>query len=343
MQILKLKVFDAPPIRWTRWAASCGASVFQSPEWIDANLRPNGEPKYFVWMGDDDTAIGLAAGQILTSSIPVLGKHGSILEMSSLPALVEEQRVRGTDFIESLAQYAADSDCRLLTIESQDSQAIRIKDHYLGARLAARLELELKLDGDEETLWSGLHAQHRRKIRKARKQDLQIDLATDDDEVLAFRELQQCSRERREERGDSGEEIAGDIQTAVIRKTVKSGLGELYLARRGDEIVSGALIISYLGRSFYVYGGSNATGFKTNAPALLFWEAITRALSRGNKAFNFGGVPAGSDQADSESHGLYRFKAGFGCEQRPLADLELSIRPWTHRMIELLGALRSAA
>lgn len=343
MQILKLNVYTTPPERWTRWAAKCDAGVFQSRDWVAASLRDNGSPRFFVWTDDQDAAIGIAAGQLLQSRLPLIGKHSSILELSSLPSLVESQRANATDFVESLAQYASENGCRMLKLESQMSQILRINDFYLGANMRPRLELFLPLTATEEDLWSGLHGQHRRKIRKARKHGLVVETTAAESDILAFRDLQRSSRERRLSRGGSGEETGGDLVTRIIKKSLATGIATLFVARSNDAIVSGAVIASYLGRSFYVYGGSNAEGFRSNAPGLVFWEAIAQLREKGNREFNFGGVPAGSDNPDSESHGLYRFKAGFGCEQRELADLELSLRPWTNRMLNLLGAIRLAA
>jgi hypothetical protein len=70
-------------------------------------------------------------------------------------------------------------------------------------------------------------------------------------------------------------------------------------------------------RAFYLVGGSTPEGYRRSASAWLH-AAVVRALSAAGFAeYDLGGAPAEAADPAHPSHGLHRFKTGFGA--RPVA------------------------
>jgi lipid II:glycine glycyltransferase (peptidoglycan interpeptide bridge formation enzyme) len=123
------------------------------------------------------------------------------------------------------------------------------------------------------------------------------------------------SRERRVKRGEQIG-LLDDVQFEELgRGYFDKNLGRVFLMLNDDEPVSAAFVSIYAGQALYVYGGSSDEGFNLDAPGLLFWHIFARCRELGCREFNLGGVPASAVNKESQSHGLYRFKAGFGGRQ----------------------------
>ena len=92
-------------------------------------------------------------------------------------------------------------------------------------------------------------------------------------------------------------------------------LGEVHYLTYESSPVSAAFVSIHDGKAYYVFGGSSDRGFAMNAPVLLFMNIFARCRTTGCREFNLGGVPGAAVSKSSQSHGLYRFKAGFGGEK----------------------------
>ena len=305
----------------------CDGTLYQSPEWLAASARGNSEPRYFMWGDADGEPIAIAAGTLRRSGVPLLGRWNGSLTLDSLPAAVPERRGYGTAMLEALKRHAFAAGCRTLAIESHMAQPLSMDARVLAATVRDRIEFRLDLAPPEERLWEGLHSHHRRKIKKAMKQDLAIRESAEIADARALRDLQRGSQDRRRKRGENM--VLGDDEpiVALMANMLTAGLGRLFLAEHADRIVSGAFMSTFNARAYYVFGGSHSDGFRLDAPGLLFWHMIRTFKSDRYVELNLGGVPAsGADSAAAE-HGLYRFKAGFGGREVPCADYSFDLRP----------------
>ena len=102
--------------------------------------------------------------------------------------------------------------------------------------------------------------------------------------------------------------------------------------------VSAAFVSIHDGKAYYVFGGSSDRGFAMNASVLLFMNIFAHCRTVGCREFNLGGVPGAAVGESSQSHGLYRFKAGFGGEEVPCFSLRADdLQPITGPLLRLLG------
>ena len=83
------------------------------------------------------------------------------------------------------------------------------------------------------------------------------------------------------------------------------------MARRGQDLLAGAIVAVSGCTASFLYGASSDTHKNLMAPYAMHWTAMRWARQRGCTAYDMGAVSPGWDEAH-RFHGLYRFKTGFG-------------------------------
>lgn len=106
-------------------------------------------------------------------------------------------------------------------------------------------------------------------------------------------------------------ERAFTVAAAMHRAGEAVPVVELLTARYDGELLGGAITASWHGTTTYLYGASSDRHRNLMAPALVQWEAMRRAIGRGDHTYDLFGIPP-SDDPSHPMHGLYRFKTGFG-------------------------------
>ncbi len=104
---------------------------------------------------------------------------------------------------------------------------------------------------------------------------------------------------------------------------------QLLLAKYEGETVAAGLFVTDCGRTWYVYGASSNERRNLMPCHLLQWEAIRRALARGDASYDLRGFL----ETENDSSGLYRFKRQFGADLVRLAgELYLTDSPIKYRL-----------
>ena len=331
---LQVAASATPTDEWNALLEQFDSNVYHDPRWIEATLRPGADPVYFSWSDAGGECRAIAAAHLRRSGLPVIGRWNSTLNIGSTPAGVQTDSALFASVMRSLKREAKRMGCRALTMESHMGYPVQGLASRIGLNPRPRLEFRIPLQDEPDDIFSRFSSHHRRKVRKAGRSELRV---AQSDDVAALRSLQRGSQARRNARGESMH-LGGDEPVInAMRKMLATGLARLYLAELDDEFVSGALVSWYRNRAYYVFGGSSPDGFRMNAPALVFWRMICDAKDDGLAEFNLGGVPGAAVEASSASHGLYRFKAGFGGDIVELADVDANLRP----AMNAIAALRS--
>lgn len=115
--------------------------------------------------------------------------------------------------------------------------------------------------------------------------------------------------------------------------------GRIFLARRDGEHLAGALVLLFGSTAYYLYGASG--GDRSVKPAeFLQYRAMLWSKARGATSYDMWGIPAHPTE-DNPLYGVYRFKSGFGGQERiyPGAlDLPLiPLLPWAPGLAESLA------
>jgi lipid II:glycine glycyltransferase (peptidoglycan interpeptide bridge formation enzyme) len=92
-----------------------------------------------------------------------------------------------------------------------------------------------------------------------------------------------------------------------------------YAVMLGEQPLS-AVLVGWAGkRAYYVSGGSTPEGYARNASVWLHLQIAAAFQSAGFSHYCLGGAPASAIDPSDPSHGLHRFKTGFGAEVRSCA------------------------
>lgn len=143
---------------------------------------------------------------------------------------------------------------------------------------------------------------HRRNVKRARKEGIapiEQDAASS---VAAHARLCQSSFERRSVRG---EKIESDAQAETFAKFVASGYGRIHQVGRDAEVLSSDLVVRVADSAYYLSGGTSPEGMKIGSSHLLMLGIMEELRAQGVRTLNLG-------YTDTEA--LARFKSGFGAE-----------------------------
>jgi lipid II:glycine glycyltransferase (peptidoglycan interpeptide bridge formation enzyme) len=153
----------------------------------------------------------------------------------------------------------------------------------------------------EESLLKNLNSSHRRKLRLAMKQGVQI---------RSGMEYVQNSYEL--VRDTFGRSKMGFMSLEDYERYVKS-LGEnvkIFVADY-EGVIQGCVVVPFsTHRAYYVYGGSIPEPH-TGATNLIHWEAIRMFREMGVKSYDFVGVRINPEEG-SKQEGLLQYKQRFG-------------------------------
>ncbi|MEW6323807.1 MAG: peptidoglycan bridge formation glycyltransferase FemA/FemB family protein [Nitrospirota bacterium] len=317
--MIQLTVSNHPGPDWSAWLTRLNGNLYHSAAWAESCRTAHKHPIYFHWEDEQARCVGAAVGIASRSPRPVIGRFSRRLDFETYPAAGDRADL-ALQMMADLARHASLTGHRALSIHSYLATGPVAGLERLGLSLSPRIEFAVDLTRSPDALWQALSAHHRRKIKKAGRLGLTLVEADSMEALRQFRALQVASRERRRSRGEEIGMLDDLYYEEKGRRYFGRNLGRLCLMLHRGTPVSAAFIALYGGQALYVHGGSSDEGFRMNAPALLFWEAFLQYRTRGCDRFNLGGVPADAADPQSPSHGLYRFKAGFGGRELALAD-----------------------
>jgi peptidoglycan pentaglycine glycine transferase (the first glycine) len=88
--------------------------------------------------------------------------------------------------------------------------------------------------------------------------------------------------------------------------------GAVFLATRGNQILSSAIVLYYGDTATFLYGASSFENRNVMAPYLLHWEIIRDAKTLGFRWYDFYSLAPGEDDKSHPWHGFSVFKRKFG-------------------------------
>ncbi len=197
-------------------------------------------------------------------------------------------------------------------IENNDSQAIQnlvragfvhadTKNGYDTIQCRNNYVLDIK-NKTEDEIFSAFHRKYRYNIRLTRRHGLECRICGP--EMLgSFYKL-------------SKETAARDgfcLRSENYFKRMYRELGktcQLFVCFYQNIPLSAALLVTYAGKSCYVYGASSSSHRELMPNYLMQWEMIRYAISQGSDLYDFQGIPYYWD-VTHPNYGVYRFKQGF--------------------------------
>lgn len=171
----------------------------------------------------------------------------------------------------------------------------------------------LLLDGDEETLLGAMKPKTRYNIRLAAKRGVTVSCYAPHDSGCRDALTRWYGVYRETAQRDRIAIHPEQYYRRVVELSREPGSPRvrLFLAHHESDLLGGVIVGSWGGTSTYMYGAGADIKRNLMASYLLQWEAIREARSRGDRWYDFFGIPP-ADDPEHPMHGLYRFKTGFG-------------------------------
>jgi len=167
-----------------------------------------------------------------------------------------------------------------------------------------RVDLVLALESDEDAQWRALRAKVRNQTRKAEREGL----------TIAPRDQPQLLGEFYEPFCRNMRDLGSPVHSARFFSTAAEAFGDrlrIIVTRLGDRPVGGLVAIDFAGAVTVPWASTLREERRRCPNNQIYWEALRWAIERGAREFDFGRSPIGG--------GTYRFKRGWGAEERPLA------------------------
>jgi hypothetical protein len=179
-----------------------------------------------------------------------------------------------------------------------------------------REEYVVPLGSDSERMWQPLSSGHRRQIRKGDRADWRVECPEGAGARELLASVQQVAARRAAARGN-GFSVRVPSLIALDRTGERPWGATMFAAWRDNTPLAAALVGWANKRAFYVMGGSTPAGYECGAAVWLHWRIACKLAESGFLTYNLGGASAAASSPSHPSHGLYRFKMGFGARAVP--------------------------
>jgi len=260
-------------------------------------------------------------GRVLGIALAIVeeAKRGNYITIAGGPLLDWENKSRKKIFLELLSYLktiAKEEKVHFirLRLQEEENQELQKLMSDCGLKkapmhLTADLTLQLDLELSEDELLKQMKKNHRYEIRKAQKENIEIKLTQNLDEIDQFYEEQLAVAEKqgfvpfsKQFLKEQFRVFANDDQAALIH------------AFKDGKLLATAFILFYGNEAVYHYGISTDLNHKYPGSTACQWAAILEAKKRGLKRYNFWGINP-KDENQHRFAGVGRFKRGFGGQE----------------------------
>jgi peptidoglycan pentaglycine glycine transferase (the first glycine) len=173
-------------------------------------------------------------------------------------------------------------------------------------RIQPRRTIVVDLTADEPTLLQRQKTRWRYNIRLAERKGITIRPAQNLDDVRAWYDLLEITRQRNRFAGHPYAYYRRAWELLEAKGQVK-----LFLAEHEGKLLAGAFVTLVGQQAIYLYGASGNEDRQLKPNYLLQWEAMRWAKSQGATFYDMWGIANTDDPADPQA-GLTAFKSGWG-------------------------------
>lgn len=303
-----MTLYQLNPLRDSRWPGFLDrhphASVFHSPEWLEALCRTYGyTPIAFTSAPPGEKLTnGVVFARIsscLTGtrivSLPFSDHCQPLLRNpGELPAIMAElrefQSKEGWKYVELRPLESKNGDGATVGFSRSESFAFHSID----------------LRPDLETLFKSFHKSCiQRKITRAEREELTYEAGRSPELLDKFYRLLLITRRRHQLPPQPRVWFQNLIDCLRERLTI-------HLVSKDGQAVASILTVQYKQTLVYKYGCSDAQYNKYGGTILLFWKAIQEGKAGGALAFDLG-------RSESDNAGLIEFKGHWGAAQQEIS------------------------
>lgn len=177
---------------------------------------------------------------------------------------------------------------------------------YLSVEYAGIIDLTKT----EEEILAGASQGFRRKLRKAKKNDIEVTTSINPADIKTFYNIQLETAKR-----NHFYAFSESFLTKQFKAFSENNEAKLFIAKTKEgEILAENFMIFYGNEASYHYGVSSDLGTKYSAAPLLHMKAMKEARERGIKRYNLWGI-VGLNETSHRFYGVSEFKRSFGCSE----------------------------
>ena len=315
------RIMDAVPHDWHAVLERSGGGVFHTPVGLRSD-DPEGRPFYAALESDGQT-VGVAAGAWKHCRLSRRPRH---VLLAAYPAFVDPV-FKDVAFAALLRDLRAAGAAEVM-LDSFDSPwpppisppgAVPLQ--YID-----RLEYVVSLERGPLERRAALSDNHRRQLQRAEPRGWELRLPEREAAEALLKEVTAEASTRAGARGDPFHISAAAPLDAGPSWPAPWGV-QLFAAFDGTIPLSAALVGWANARAYYLSGGSTPDGYSQAASVWLQWHIMAHFAAAGFTAYNLGGAPYDGVIPGSSSHGLHRFKNGFGADIVRCRSVRWEVRP----------------
>ena len=286
----------------------------------------------------------LKDGEIIAAYAGVIetAKRGKHLAIAGGPILDFSDKKTVREVFKDMREVAEAEDCVFVRVRPQlplSDKSLKLMRElglkkapmYLSVEYAGILDLK---KSDEDILADASQGL-RRKIRKARKSEIEIKAETSEAAINEFCQLEKKHAERQKYVA-----FSEDFLKKQFEAFRAGGEVLIYTARLGKEILAMNFMIFYGPEASYHYGVSSELGTRYSAAPLLHLAAIDEARKRGCLRYNLWGI-VGKEETDHRFYGVSEFKRSFGPEELKYTPAhDLILKPLLYQKTKIVEKTR---
>jgi hypothetical protein len=255
--------------------------------------------------------------------------------LASPPACIGQAASTTTQLVRALSREGAAE----IVIDSFDAPA----NYPVLAQRApgpARTEHRISTAGlTAADLHKSFSSTHRRHASRGEREGWQLRTLTGIEASELLYSVQGSASERAHERGDGFAtlKLAPSLLGGVPDEFSAAWGRRCFASYAGEALLAVALVGWGNGRGFYLIGGSTPEGYERSAAVWTQWQIMSMGACAGHITYNLGGTPGGAEGAGHPSHGLFRFKTGYGSQPISCKGSRWIVSPSHHRTHRLLA------
>lgn len=296
---LLLQMSPADP-RWISFLdTSTDISIFYHPAWMQ--LMADAYGYYAFVLGLAGPEGNLSAGiPVMEVNSPIKGRRWVSLPFSDAcqPLARDETTLR--TFTEQILRLAERE--KVPVLELRGTYPMHPSLQASGGHVIHKLDLTSGID----VVWKGVHSMHRRNIRVANENKVEIVRGVTRKHLAEFYRLHLLTR-----RSQGVPIQPWKFFLCLKQLLLDQGHGSLLLAYKDQRCIAGALFLYWQDTFTYKYGASREDSLNYRPNNLIMWTAIQQACEQGFRYFDMG-------RTDPENQGLRNFKSRWGAKETPL-------------------------
>ena len=272
------------------------ATFFHTQCWAKVLTKTYGYgPKYFLFFSENELCLLLPVMEIKSA---LTGRRGVSLPFTDFMMPLVTRHLDVQEYWDELIAYADKSKWQHIDLRGDigfQSSAC-VYDSFL------QHDVRLQVDTDE--MFSRFSTNNKRNIKKAIREDVEIEIRHDMESIEAFYRLNSVTRKRH---GVPSQPYRFFVN--LYKYIIGEGKGTVVIAKKGEEVIAGAIYFLFGNKAIYKYGASKKEKSYLRANNLIMWEAIKWLSKRGCQSLCLG-------RTEKNNQGLLRYKMGWAPEQK---------------------------